>query len=60
MKGVNPMNSKQAIIIDPSKYYESIIFKEKDSKKILANDFINELIDIALNFHYQQSHSREE
>ncbi|NRG47952.1 hypothetical protein HRF87_24840 [Bacillus sp. CRN 9] len=54
------MNSKQSIIIDPSKYYESIIFKEKDSKKILANDFINELIDIALNFHYQQSHSREE
>ncbi|WP_110928072.1 hypothetical protein [Bacillus massiliglaciei] len=54
------MNNKKSIIIDPSKYYESIIFKERDSKKILANDFINELIDLALNFHYQKLQSGEE
>ena len=43
--------SKPQPIVDPQKYYESIIFKEENSAKTKASDFINELIDMALKFH---------
>lgn len=45
------MKAKEDIIIVPTEYYDSIIFKEKNPKKVYANDFINELIDMALHFH---------
>lgn len=46
---------KEKPIITPSEYYDSIIFQERDKKKIYANDFINELIDMALNFYVNQN-----
>ncbi|NMB18433.1 MAG: hypothetical protein GX984_03110 [Erysipelothrix sp.] len=42
------MRKTNSTIIDPTKYYENIIFQETDTKKIHANDFINKLIDMAI------------
>lgn len=46
--------SKPQPIVDPQKYYESIIFKEENTAKTKVSDFINELIDMALKFHLSE------
>ncbi|NMA75030.1 MAG: hypothetical protein GX963_12935 [Bacteroidales bacterium] len=55
------MKVKRNLNVIPSEYYDSIIFREKDLEKIKANDFINELIDMALNYHvYNKVDTKED
>ncbi|MCR6112647.1 hypothetical protein HXA35_20120 [Bacillus sp. A301a_S52] len=51
------MKTQKTLIIDPTKYYDSIIFKERDTEKIKANDFLNELMDMA--FKVQQNNQTQ-
>ena len=44
------MKTQKSPIIDPKKFYDNIIFKERDTEKINAHDFINELVDMAFKF----------
>jgi hypothetical protein len=50
----------KTLIIPPKQYYDSLIFEESNSKLIYANDFIELLLDIALEIQYSTNEQQKE
>lgn len=44
----------KTIIIDPQKYYDSLIFQEENPKLTYALDFIDLLLEIAIDIQNQE------
>lgn len=48
------------LIIPPQQYYDSLIFAEKNTKLVFANDFIDLLLDIAVGIQYNSKEQQKE